>query len=354
MSLTFDHVTLAQRIVFESGRAADNLAAEVKRLGASRVMVVASGAHVDAVVRVTSGFAVTLLYTDVAQHVPTKKAHAARAAAHAYGIDLIVCIGGGSTIGLAKAVALTTGIPIVAVPTTYSGSEGTNVWGLTTGSRKQTGVDDRVLPVTVIYDAALTLSLPVRLSVASGLNALAHCVDSLWAPRTDPINQTLAVNGVRGLAAGLRTIKEDPHQLLGREQTLYGAYLSAVAFASAGAGIHHKICHVLGGTFGMPHAQTHAAVLPYVVQFNAPAAPEAERTLAEALSAETALTGLEDLYAALEAPRSLKEAGLEKDSIPEAARRILAAVPATNPRSVTQDNLEELLRSAWAGDRTHS
>src|SRR4051794_8383043 len=166
-------------------------------------------------------------------HVPVEVAERGRAVAAERAVDLLVCVGGGSTTGLAKAIALTTGIPIVAVPTTYAGSEATNVWGLTEGSRKTTGADPSVLPRSIVYDATLTLSLPVAMSVASGLNALAHCVDSMWAPRTDPVNQALAVEGIRALAAGLPAVVADPPGLAGREQLLYAAYLSALAFSSA-------------------------------------------------------------------------------------------------------------------------
>ncbi|RYH71118.1 MAG: maleylacetate reductase, partial [Alcaligenaceae bacterium] len=261
-SVHFDHVTLGQRVLFGSGRAADNVAAEVARLGARRVMVIASRSESAVAEEVTKRIDVIVFHDDVAPHVPIANADSARAVATENAIDLLVCIGGGSTTGLAKAVALTTGLPIVAVPTTYAGSEATNVWGLTEAARKTTGVDDKVLPLTVIYDAHLTLSLPVGLSVASGLNGMAHCIDSMWAPRTDPINRALAAEGIRALAEGLPAIKDDPRGLTGREQALYGAYLSAVAFASAGSGLHHKICHVLGGAYDMPHAQTQATVLP--------------------------------------------------------------------------------------------
>ena len=158
-------------------------------------------------------------------------------------MDLLVCVGGGSTTGLAKAIALDTHLPIIAIPTTYSGSEGTNVWGLTEAARKTTGVDNAVLPTTVIYDADLTMSLPVELSVASGLNGMAHCIDAMWGPHANPINQALAAEGISALAAGLPAIVQDSEDLAGREQLLYGAYLSAVAFTSAGSGLHHKICH---------------------------------------------------------------------------------------------------------------
>jgi maleylacetate reductase len=257
---------------------------------------------------------------------------------------VVVAIGGGSAIGLAKAIALDRPVRIVAVPTTYAGSEATNVWGLTEGGRKTTGSDARVLPRSVVYDAALIRSLPVELSVASGLNALAHCVDSMWAPRADPINRALALEGVRALSDGLPQVVDDPQDLGGREQTLYGAHLAAVAFASAGSGLHHKICHVLGGMFNLPHAQTHAVVLPQVLAFNAPAVPEIERRLEEASG------GLRRLLDRVGAPRALRDYGLRKQDIPAAVDPILAAVPPDNPVPVTTDNLTELLRRAWSGE----
>ena len=203
MTMSFDHVTLGQRVVFGAGRGAENLAAEVARRGARRVMAIASPRERELAERVCAQVEVAVWFDDVVQHVPVEKAEAARAVAAEHDVDLVVSVGGGSTTGLAKAVALTTGLPVVAVPTTYAGSEATNVWGLTEDRTKTTGVDDRVLPATVVYDAALTTSLPVGLSVASGLNGLAHCVDSLWAPRADPINQALALEGARALAVAL-------------------------------------------------------------------------------------------------------------------------------------------------------
>ena len=349
MTLTFEHVTLGQRVRFGTGKAAENLSAEVERLGARRVMVIASEFEAPMAAKVSAGVDVALHYGDVAPHVPVEKAEKARAAAVRHGIDLLVCVGGGSTTGLAKAIAMTTRLPIIAVPTTYAGSEATNVWGLTEAARKATGVDDHVLPVTVIYDAELTLSLPAHLSVASGLNALAHCIDSMWAPRADPINRALSSEGIRALAAGLPLIKNDPLGLGGREQALYGAYLSAVAFASAGSGMHHKICHVLGGAYNLPHAQTHATVLPYVLAFNAPFAPDSEQRIAAALGADDAVTGLDALRSTLAAPTALKEHGLLEADIPQAVELILPAIPASNPRPVSAENLEELLRAAYAG-----
>ena len=349
MSLNFEHVTLGQRVLFGSGKAAENLAAEVARLGARKVMVIASEFEAPIARKVTVGIDVALNYDDVAPHVPIEKAEKARTAAAEHGIDLLVCVGGGSTTGLAKAIAMTTGLPIVAVPTTYAGSEATNVWGLTEAARKTTGIDDRVLPVTVVYDAELTLSLPAELSVASGLNALAHCVDSMWGPRADPINQALAAEGIRALNAGLPAVKADPAGLAGREQALYGAYLAAVSFASAGSGMHHKICHVLGGTWNMPHAQTHATVLPYVLAFNAPAAPDAAARIAAAFGSDDAVQGLNKLRTSLDAPKALKDYGFTEENIPEAVGLILPVIPASNPRQATEENLTELLAAATAG-----
>ena len=349
MSLTFAHETLAQRVLFGTGMAAENLAAEVDRLGASRIMVIAAPYEAEMAASVTADIDVVLRYSDVVQHVPIETAELARAEALEHDIDLIVSVGGGSTTGLAKAITMATGIPIVAVPTTYAGSEATNVWGLTEAERKTTGVDNRVLPVAIVYDAALTYSLPTELTVASGLNALAHDIDSMWAPRADPINQALAAEGIRALATGLRGVVADPRNRDGRESTLYGAYLSAVAFASAGSGLHHKICHVLGGTYNLPHAQTHATVLPYVLAFNAPFAPEAEQRIAQAFGAPSALTGLDRLRQGLNAPQALRDYGFDEESIPEAAEIIMPLIPASNPRAATEADIQQLLRLAWAG-----
>jgi alcohol dehydrogenase class IV len=290
-----------------------------------------------------------LSYHDVVMHVPVQVAERARQAAAGCRADVLVSVGGGSTTGLAKAIALTSGLPIVAVPTTYAGSEATSVWGLTEGPRKKTGVDARVLPRVIIYDASLTVTLPVGMSVASGLNALAHCVDSLWAPAASPISRAFAGEGIRALRAGLPAVVADPAGIDGREQVLYAAYLAATAFASAGAGLHHKICHVLGGACNLPHAQTHAVVLPYVLAFNGPAMPEAERRIAAALGSARALDGLQELRQLLQAPLALRDYGLAEDEIPGVAEAILPALPAGNPRPVTAGDLRRLLRAAWAG-----
>jgi maleylacetate reductase len=333
-------------VVFASGEATVRVVEEVTRLSAVRPMVLAGTAQAALADRVAAALPAAVRHAEVVMHVPADVAGRAREVAERHDVDVVVSIGGGSTTGLAKAVAL-----IVAVPTTYAGSEATAVWGVTEDGRKRTGTNPRVLPRAVVYDASLLLSLPVDLSVASGLNALAHCVDSTWAPQADPIDQALALEGIRVLTDGLAQVVADPHGLEGRERTLFGAYLAAVAFASAGSGLHHKICHVLGGMYDLPHAQTHAVVLPYVLALNAPAVPELGERLAAAFGAPTALEGLQRLRSHVQAPRALKDYGLRAQDIPAARDGVLAAIPERNPAPVTATNLETLLYAALNGEQ---
>nr|ABA61848.1 maleylacetate reductase [Pimelobacter simplex] len=345
--MRFVHETLPQRVRLASGRGTAAVEGEVTLLGATRVMVIASEQEAGLAESVTTGLPVALTYDDVVMHVPVEVADRTHTAADAAEADVIVTVGGGSTTGLGKAVALTTGLPIVAVPTTYAGSEATYVWSLTQGAVKTTGLDRRVLPRTVMYDATLMTGLPVDLSVASGLNALAQCVDSLWAPRTDPINGPLAAEGVRALRIGLSHVVADPHSIEGREKTIHGAYLAAVRSRPPDPGLHHKICHVLGGRYDLPHAQTHAAVLPHVSRSTSRTHPSGCR-LAAAFGTPTALAGLEQLRATVGAPR-VRDHGFREDQVADAVSAVLPVVPPSNPTPVTTENLHALLRAVWEG-----
>ncbi|MDO5368168.1 maleylacetate reductase [Kocuria sp.] len=355
---SFIHDTLGQRVILDAGNAPEHLRAELERLECSNVMLIASEFESDLAAQVMGETDTALNWDEVRQHVPVENVQRARSAAAEANIDVLVSVGGGSTTGLAKAIALTTGLPIIAVPTTYAGSEATRMWGMTEDRTKSTGLDDRVLPKTVIYDSTLTLTLPVELSVASGFNGLAHCIDSMWASNTDPIAQAMALEGIRALARGLPQVVTDPKDLSGRDQCLYGAYLSAVSFASAGSGLHHKICHVLGGTFDLPHAQTHATVLPHVLAFNAPSVPEIARRISQALDngapsdepAPAASSALEKLREATNAPRALRDFGMPETGIAEAVERIMGVVPKDNPTPVTEENLKNMLHDAWSGE----
>ncbi|MGO2112640.1 MAG: maleylacetate reductase [Pseudoclavibacter sp.] len=367
-ALVFDHLTPRQRLRFGEGIAAVALADEAAERGAERIMVIAGGSSAAAAAEITRDLAgVALRWDDLAPHVPIEKARAAREAAREHRIDLVVSIGGGSTVGLAKAIAMTERLPIVAIPTTYAGSEATSVWGITERGRKTTGVDEAVLPVTVIADPALSRGLPIRLSVASGLNGIAHCVDALWAPNADPINAAPADVGMHALAGGLARFVDDPTHESGRDEALLGSYLAAVAFASSGSGMHHKICHALGGTYNLPHAETHAIVLPFVVAFNAPMAPDAAGRIARALGGEAvtgargagaragvdaaraATSALSALRDRLGAPMALHDLGFRDEDIPEAASIILPSIPPSNPRAVDRVAIERLLRLAASG-----
>jgi maleylacetate reductase len=285
-------------------------------------------------------------------------AQAARETALACDADAVLAVGGGSAIGTAKAVALTSGLPIVAVPTTYAGSETTPVWGLTEGTRKTTGRDPRVLPRVVVYDPTLSADLPLGLSVASGLNAMAHCVETFWAPGRNPISSLVAAEAISALAQGLRALVAGPGAdggtsdggaLGARSRTLYGAYLAGSAFAVAGSGLHHKICHALGGAYRLPHAGLHAVVLPHVLAFTAPAAPDAAARIGGALHTDSAVDGLLALYRDLDAPRSLAQLGMPADALDDAARMIVAVVPADHPRALDLAGARALVQAAWEG-----
>lgn len=349
MTRTFNHITLGQRVLFGTDHAADYLAQEVHRLNAQRIMLIASRRAQATAVQLTQNLPVVVNFDRVVMHVPLHVAREAQSKAVDYNVDLLVCVGGGSATGLAKAIALETGLPIIAVPTTYSGSEATNVWGLTDQQRKTTGVDDSVLPTTVIYDATLTATLPTELAVASGLNAVAHCIDAMWGPRADPINQALAAEGLTALVTGLGGAPNGAFEPTSREHLLLGTYLSGVAFASAGSGLHHKLCHVLGGTFDLPHAQTHATLLPYVVAFNIDAAPEAQARLRQSFNADDGFETLQSLYRHLSAAKRLAGYGFRAEDVPAAVELTLPTVPANNPRPVTKENLSQLLHAALEG-----
>ncbi len=351
--MNFNHITLGHRVLFGTGQAADHAVAAVKELGAQRVLLIADAFAVNLSEEIAGRAPVVARILDIEQHVPVPRGRAAVALAERTCADAVVSIGGGSSTGLAKFVARETSLPIVAVPTTFAGSEATNVWGQVEGDRKTTGVDDRVLPKVIVYDASLLRGLPGHLATASGLNAVAHAVDGFWAPGADPINAALGTESIRALVPGLLALAADPDDIGAREQTLYGAYLAAVSFASAGSGMHHKICHTLGGAYGLSHAEMHAVVLPYVVAFNQDAAPIAGARVRQALGDRfegSAARGLYGMREAVGVVSSLAELGLKESAVPEAARVAFEAIPKSNPRPFTITDIEQIIRAAWAGD----
>jgi len=348
---SFVYVGLPARVVFGPGSLAQ-LPAELDRLGAKRALVLSTPQQADSVKAVAAslGGRVAGVYDRAAMHVPLEIAEDARRMAQSLGADCCVTVGGGSTTGLGKAIALTSSLPILAVPTTYAGSEMTPIYGLTEGGMKKTGRDVRVLPRTVLYDPALTLTLPPALSAASGMNAIAHCVEALYAHDGNPVISLMAEEGIRALGAALPAVVKAPAEIEARGDALYGAWLAGISLGSAGMALHHKLCHVLGGSFNLPHAETHSIVLPHAARYNRDAAPEAMARIARALGAVDAPAGLYDLEARLGLPMALRDIGMPAQGI-ERAAQIAAASPYPNPRKVEYDAVLQLLRAAYEGRR---
>jgi len=347
----FVYDQLACRVVFGAGTF-DKLATEVDRLGLSKLLVLSTPGQVKLAEEVARrlGARATGLYPHARMHVPIETAQAARAEARRLGADGAVAIGGGSTIGLGKAIALESGLPIVAIPTTYAGSEMTPIYGLTEGGAKKTGRDAKVLPRTVIYDPLLTLGLPAKISGPSGMNAIAHCVEALYAENANPATSLMAEEGIRALAHSLPRIAADLGDLDARGDALYGAWLAGISLGAVGMALHHKLCHTLGGSFNLPHAETHTIVLPHAAAYNSEAAPEAMQRIARALGGKEAAAGLYDLAAALGAPLALKEIGLQEQDLDHAAE-IATRNPYYNPRPVSRDGIRRLLEDAFHGRR---
>jgi alcohol dehydrogenase class IV len=344
---------LPGRVVFGPGVSLHGLRDEVSRLGATRVLIVVAEHERELAERLGASLGEHLvgMFTHVLPHVPAPVAKEAIAIALRSDADALLSIGGGSTTGTAKAVALETGLPIIAVPTTYAGSEMTPVWGTTTSERKTTGRSPKVLPKVVIYDPELTFSLPADITAPSAMNALAHCVEAFYAPQANPITSLVAEEGLRAIARSVPVAVREPENLDARSDMLYGAYLAGSAFAVAGGALHHKICHVLGGAYDLPHAETHSALLPQVVAFNAPAIPDVMARVARAVDADDAACGLFDLAVLIGSPVSLEDVGLRADALDEAVALVLEQIAPGNPRTVGEDDVRAILTGALLGVR---
>ncbi|CAB5082474.1 maleylacetate reductase [Burkholderia cenocepacia] len=348
--MDFLYQARAARVIFGAGSLA-HLEREVPALGAQRAIVLCTPEQRDLAERIVErlGARAAGLYDRATMHVPIEIARDAQAFARSRGADCAVAIGGGSTIGLGKAIALESGLPILAIPTTYAGSEMTPIYGLTEGGVKRTGNDARVLPKTVIYDPALTVTLPVELSVTSGLNAIAHAAEGLYANNANPVMSLVAEEGIRALARGLPGVRRDPADLDARGQALYGAWLCGMVLGNVGMALHHKLCHTLGGSFDLPHAPTHTVVLPHALAYNAAHAPDAMQRIARAIGTDDAARGLYALARDNGAPISLKAIGMREADLDRAAD-LAAANPYWNPRPIERDGLRTLLQDAFDGN----
>ena len=341
---------LPSRVVFGSGTVT-RLEEEAGRLGIRRALVISTpmqqGQAGRAGRELGSRFAAA--FPGAAMHTPVEVTERAMAVVRAEGADGTVAIGGGSTVGLGKAIALRTDLPQIAVPTTYAGSEMTPILGETAEGRKTTQRSRRVLPETVIYDVDFTLTLPPGPSGTSGINAIAHAVEALYARDRNPVTSLMAEEGIRALGRALPRIADDPQDRGARTDALYGAWLCGACLGSVGMSLHHKLCHILGGSFDLPHAETHTVVLPHATACNAPAAPEAMAAVARALGCADPALGLFELAGRVGAPRGLAEIGMPEDGLARAVELALEN-PYWNPKAIGSDDVRTLLARAWAGD----
>jgi alcohol dehydrogenase class IV len=347
----FTYQALPIRVVFGAG-SLDRLGEEIERLGAQRALVLSTPEQRSAAEDVARriGARAAGVYDQAVMHTPIETAEAARRAAAELKADCCVAIGGGSTTGLGKAIALTSSLPILAIPTTFAGSEMTPIQGITADGVKKTVRDLRMLPKTVIYDPTLLLTLPARIAGPSGMNAIAHSVEALYAQEANPITSLMAEESIRALAQSLPTVVSVPGNLDARAEALYGAWLAGIALATVGMALHHKLCHTLGGTFNLPHAETHTVVLPHATKYNSTAAPEAMQRIARALGAADAAAGLYDLAERIGAPVSLKAIGMPQDGLDRAAD-LAVTNPYWNPQPLERGAIRSLLQAAWEGRR---
>jgi alcohol dehydrogenase class IV len=342
----------AARVVFGAG-SLQKVSHEAGLLQMQRVLVLATPEQAEQAQHVADllGDKAVGIHAKAVMHVPIETARAGCDEVRRLNADGVIAMGGGSTTGLAKAIALETGLPILAIPTTYAGSEVTSIYGLTDQGVKKTGKDPRVLPRTVIYDPELSLTLPVSLSITSGMNAMAHAAEGLYAQDRNPMTRLMAIEGIAALGKALPLIRMHPNHMEGRSLALYGAWLCGSVLGSVGMALHHKLCHTLGGSFNLPHAEVHTVVLPHALAFNALAAPSAMQDIANALGVGNAPQGLFQLAKDNGAPVALKDIGMKAADLDHAADLAVQS-PYWNPKPIgpaQRDEIRTLLQNAYEG-----
>ncbi len=347
----FVYNALPARVVFGVGTIGQ-VADEVRRLDCRRALILSTPQQQDDAERLASqiGDLAAGVFAGAVMHTPVEVTEQAMRRLRDLGADCTIALGGGSTIGLGKAIALRSNLPQIAIPTTYAGSEATPILGETENGRKTTQRSLRVLPEVIVYDVDLTLSLPPGLTATSGMNAMAHAVEALYAQDANPVTSLLAEQAIGILAQALPRITQNPRDRAARADALYGAWACGTCLGSVGMALHHKLCHVLGGSFGLPHAETHTVMLPHAAAYNAASAPEAMSRVARALAATDAAQGLFDLAGELGAPRSLREIGMPENDLDKAAD-IAALSPYWNPRPIERGSIRALLQDAFDGRR---
>jgi maleylacetate reductase len=324
---------------------------EVARLGCKRALVLSTPAQADAAMEMAQeiGDLAVGVFTRATMHTPVGVTEEAVAHARSVNADCLVAVGGGSTTGLGKAIALRTDLPQIVVPTTYAGSEATNILGQTENGVKTTLTDPRVQPEVILYDPELVRSLPPGLTVTSALNAMAHAAEGLYARDRNPISTLLAMEGIEAFAESLDQVVAEPTNLEARGRTLYGAWLCGTVLGQVGMALHHKLCHTLGGSFDLPHAETHAVILPHAIAFNARAADKELAPIGRIFGDPSPGKALYAFAKRLGAPMALKDLGMREQDLDKAAE-IATAKPYWNPQPVTKGDIAALLAAAWKGE----
>lgn len=341
--------TCTSRVRFGPG-ARHALADEVKGQGTSRALILTTPGHAqlgDELAALCGPLAVGS-FNGAVMHTPVGVSDKAADHARRLGADLLIAAGGGSAIGLGKAVALRTGRPQIAVPTTYAGSEATPILGQTQDGLKTTLRDPAVQPGVIIYDAELVARLPLPVTVTSAFNAMAHAVEALYAPDRTPPTTLMAIEGLRVFRDALPRVLTTPGDLAARGETLYGAWLCGTVLGQTTMALHHKLCHTLGGSFGLPHAETHAVILPHATAYNARSVPGLLAPVARLFGHEAPGLALHDFARAVAAPLTLRDLGMAAQDL-ERAADLASASPYPNPRPVTRPAIRALLQAAWDG-----
>jgi maleylacetate reductase len=348
---SFTYKSAPSHVVFGSGTLVQ-LPEVIRQVGGTRVLLLSTpqqAAQVEALGSTLGPLAVAYFH-DATMHTPMDITERAMQLVRAESIDVVVALGGGSTIGLGKAIALRSDVPQIAIPTTYAGSEMTPILGQTESGRKSTQRSAKVIPRAVIYDIDLTLGLPVGLSGTSGINAIAHAAEGLYALDSNPVMRLIAEEGIRALAESLPRIAKDPGGGEARGQALYGAWLCGMVLGNVGMALHHKLCHTVGGRFDLPHAEIHAIILPHVIGYNAPAIPDAMARLRRALNTGDPAGALFDLARSVGSPAALKDLGMPQGGVTQAADDTMENAY-WNPRPLDRAAIIHLLSRAWGGER---
>lgn len=325
---------------------------EMDRLGLKRALVLTTPQQAETGNEFVSalGAKAAGLYSRAAMHTPVAISDEATATALAVDADCVLAIGGGSTTGLGKAIALRTDLPQIVIPTTYAGSEATGILGQTEGGRKTTITTPKVQPEVILYDAELVRTLPVAMTVTSALNAMAHAAEGLYAQNRSPISTLMAVEGLRAFRDALPRVMDDPDDLTARGETLYGAWLCGTVLGTVGMALHHKLCHTLGGSFDLPHAETHAIILPHAIAYNEKAAAKELAPIADLFGHKSPGAALHDFAQRMKAPLALRDLGLDAGDL-ERATDLAMQNPYWNPRPIEAAALGQLLRNAWTGSQ---